>query len=139
MWVSGLAIMSCLLLLLSSCKSRSLTSASSENSYREEVFTFFTKDVKQALTGTLTLPLGFKPSQKALILVTPPGASSQTYEGLYTALAKVLVNNGIAVLTFDPRHLADTSISVQTVTVFDQAEDAESAYAAMNRTIGLAP
>lgn len=126
----ALTIAYCLLLVLASCK-RGLASSGSENCCQEEVFVFTTKDGNHLLTGTLTLPRQFNASQKALILVTPPSASSQAYEGLYTALSKVLVDHGIAVLTYDPRHLADTAIAVQSVTVFDQADDAESAYVAL--------
>src|SRR5690606_37105210 len=126
----ALTIAYCLLLVLASCK-RGLASSGSENFCQEEVFVFTTNDGNHLLTGTLTLPRQFNASQKALILVTPPSASSQAYEGLYTALSKVLVDHGIAVLTYDPRHLADTAIAVQSVTVFDQADDAESAYVAL--------
>lgn len=128
-----LAIDYCLLLLLASCSSRPLTSASAEDGFHAEVFSFTTKDGKHTLTGTLILPSGFNATKKTLILVTPPGASSQAYEGLYTALSNVLVKHSIAVLTYNPRHLAETAIAVQAVTVFDQAEDAASAYAALKQ------
>lgn len=101
--------------------------------YQEETFSFPIKGGKQSLTGTLAIPNGFNPSNKAVILVTPPGASSRDYEGLYSQLSKELVRNEIAVLRYDPRHVADTTLAIQSITMFDQAEDAESAYNALKK------
>lgn len=107
----------------------SIASGSQEaNPYQEESFSFPINGGKQTLTGTLAIPDGFNSSSKAVILVSPPGASSRDYDGLYSNLSKELVRNGIAVLRYDPRHVADTTLAIQSVTMFDQADDAESAY-----------
>ncbi|SFU18742.1 Alpha/beta hydrolase family protein [Algoriphagus locisalis] len=107
--------------------------------FYEESFFFPINGGKQTLTGTLAIPEGFNADDKAVILVAPPGASSRDYSGLYSNLSKELVRNGIAVLRYDPRHVADTTLAIQSVTMFDQADDAESAYNALKKDKRFGP
>lgn len=131
-WLILVGIVCCV--LITSCKTTRIDSGNSKISdFKEELFSFPVNGEKQILTGTLTIPKGFNSQGKAIILVIPPGASSQNYNGLYANLAKELSRNGIAVLRYDSRQLADTILSFESVTMFDQADDAESAYIALKK------
>lgn len=95
-------------------------------------FVFKTKDNLE-FKGIMTLPNHFDANSRIAILVTPPQRSDCNYRGMFSSLAKVLSQQGIATFRFDNRNFSDTTLipDDDVVTMFDQAEDVHAAFEAL--------
>lgn len=82
------------------------------------------------LAGTLTLPKDIK-NPAVAILISGSGPQNRNEELLghkpFLVLADYLTNNGIAVLRYDDRGIADSEGDFNTATTFDLASDVEAA------------
>ena len=100
--------------------------------YYSEEITFQNNKDKILLAGTLTLPKK-EGSFPAVILVTGSGPQNRDEELMghkpFLVLSDYLTRNGIAVLRYDDRGVAQSKGDFKTATTVDFASDAESAIA----------
>lgn len=99
--------------------------------YVVENFSFPVKGDSLVLSGTLTIPASFRPTDKVAILVSPPQAISRNYGEIYLSLADALTKSGVAVLRFDNRAFVDTTLRYEKSTMFIQKDDALCAFDAI--------
>ncbi|HWK58193.1 MAG TPA: alpha/beta fold hydrolase [Parapedobacter sp.] len=99
--------------------------------YTVEDFSFPVKGDSLVLSGTLTIPASFRPTDKVAILVSPPQAFSRDYGEVYKSLADALTISGVAVLRFDNRAFVDTTLRYEKSTMFIQKDDALRAFDAV--------
>ena len=97
--------------------------------YKSEEVTFHNEKANIDLAGTLTIPEGKGPFP-AVILVTGSGPQDRD-EALmghkpFLVIADYLSRNGIAVLRYDDRGVANSKGTFATGTTFDFADDAEA-------------
>jgi len=90
-----------------------------------------TPDEKVKLAGTLSLPTGKGPFP-AVVLVSGSGPQNRNEEIMFhepfLVLADYLTRNGIAVLRYDDRGVAQSTGNFETANTFDFAQDAEAAW-----------
>ena len=98
--------------------------------YREENVTFDNVEAGVTLAGTLTLPDGEGPFPAA-ILITGSGPQNRNEELLghkpFLVLADHLTREGVAVLRYDDRGIAESTGDFTTATSVDFASDASAA------------
>jgi len=92
------------------------------------------------LSGTLSLPTGKGPFP-AVILVSGSGPQDRNSDVFghkpFLVLADYLVRNGIAVLRYDDRGIADSKGDFSTATSADFADDAEAAFTYLQKQAGI--
>lgn len=98
-----------------------------------ESFSFSVNKGQQTLGGTLLMPKNFKPNAKVVVGVMPPIALDRYYGGLYKSIGEALAKKGIAVLLYNNRAYCDSTLAMESVTMFDQVDDARDAIAALRR------
>lgn len=102
--------------------------------YKSEDVTFKNVTANVTLAGTLTTPNTPGP-HPAVILITGSGAQNRDEEILghkpFLVLADYLTKNGIAVLRYDDRGIADSTGDFAAATTADFATDAQAAFAYM--------
>lgn len=88
------------------------------------------------LAGTLTYPKTGKP-QAAVVLVSGSGPQNRDEELMghkpFAVVADYLTRQGIAVLRYDDRGVAESEGDFQSANSFDLADDAEAAFAYLNK------
>ncbi len=98
--------------------------------YYSEDITFQNKKANIILAGTLTLPKK-EGNFPAVILITGSGPENRDEEVFghkpFLVIADYLTKNGIAVLRYDDRGVAQSTGDFKTATTFDFASDVESA------------
>lgn len=103
--------------------------------YTVENFSFVDARRSLLLDGTLTIPRNFNSTTKVVVLVSPPQPIQRDYYGLFSTLARVLSEYGVATLRFDNRAYSDEAIRLKedSMTMIEQANDVHEAVLALHK------